>query len=112
MKFGDILALAKAGYTRKDIEDLMKLDPETTPDPSGDPAPEEQPEPAAEPAGSVDPGKPEKDAGAPPEESDEIKKLKEKLKAAQDAAARSARQPEKPEKSDADILKDMARRFM
>ena len=112
MKFGDILALAKAGYTRKDIEDLMKLDTETTPDPSGDPEPEEQPEPDTEPAGSDDPGEPEKDAGTPPEESDEIKNLKEQLKAAQDAAARSARQPEKPEKSDADILKDMARRFM
>jgi len=113
MKFSDILALAKQGYTPKDIKDLLAIPTEedTQTGTEGDAAePEKAPatepeadEPAAEPQGGAEPET---------EESDRIKELESKVKDLQESNTRRAR-PEVPKgKSDEEILADMARRFM
>lgn len=112
MKFSDILALAKQGYTPQDIKDLLALasedtqtetdgeaaEPEKVPD--NDP---EADEPAAEPQGGADPET---------EESDRIKELETKVKDLQESNTRRARPEEPKRESDEQILADMARRFM
>ena len=112
MKFSDILALAKQGYTPQDIKDLLAMTTEDTQtgtegeaaEPEKAPAKEpEADEPAAEPQGGADPET---------EESDRIKELETKVKDLQESNTRRARPEEPKGKSDEEILADMARRFM
>ena len=112
MKFSDILALAKQGYSPQDIKDLLALSTEDTQtgtegeaaEPEKAPATEpEADEPAAEPQGGADPET---------EESDRIKELETKVKDLQESNTRRARPEEPKRESDEQILADMARRFM
>ena len=112
MKFSDILALAKQGYSPQDIKDLLALATEDTQtgtegeaaEPEKAPATEpEADEPAAEPQGGADPET---------EESDRIKELESKVKDLQESNTRRARPEEPKRESDEQILADMARRFM
>lgn len=112
MKFSDILALAKQGYTPQDIKDLLALSAEDTQtETEGDAAeqanaPDNEPEaeePAAEPQGGADPDT---------QESDRIKELESKVKDLQESNTRRARPEETKGKTDEEILADMARRFM
>ena len=51
MKFDDVMMLIKAGFTKNEIQDLLKEPaPAPTPEPAPEPTPEPAPEPAAEPA--------------------------------------------------------------
>lgn len=112
MKFSDILALAKQGYTPQDIKDLLALSTEDTQtgtegetaEPEKAPAKEsEAEEPAAEPQSGAEPDT---------EESDRIKELENKVKVLQESNTRRARPEETKRKTDEEILADMARRFM
>ena len=49
MKFDDVMMLIKAGFTKNEIQDLLK-EPAPAPEPTPEPAQEPAPEPAAEPA--------------------------------------------------------------
>lgn len=109
--FGDIVALAKAGFTPADVKELMKMEresPEASPETPAEPEPEQD----KEPAGSEPAAEPETGGGSDTAESEKIKELEKKLQAAQAAAQRAQRQPEQSQKTDADNIKDMARRFM
>ena len=59
MKFDDVMMLIKAGYTKNEIQDLLKEPaptpaPEPTPEPAPEPTPEPAPEPAPTPAAPMD----------------------------------------------------------
>lgn len=85
MKIGDIIALAKAGYKKKDIEDLLAVDTEEKkeePDSKEEPEPEkkkEEQEPKEDPNPEEKKEDPEPDYKKLFEESQaKIKKLQEK----------------------------------
>lgn len=102
IKFSDIIALAKSGYTVSDVKELMQLSDATTPSNDETEAPQDSQEPAAE-----DPEEPE-------EEEVDYKSLyeqeQEKVKRLQ--ADNRNKDAQKPEKTDQEILMDLARDFM
>lgn len=114
MNLTDIIALAKQGYTPADIRELLKLSTEEkTPAASGEASTEKEPEPAAEPETKSTPTEEAEKAEDTTDDKDEkIKELQDQLKKAQDANTRQKRPEDTPQKTDAEILKDMARRFM
>lgn len=114
MNLSDIIALAKQGYTPGDIRELLKIaQEEKTPEPSGDVSPEQEPAPPTETEPKSTPTEEAEKAETETDDKDEkIKELEAKLKQAQDANTRQKRPEETPPKSDAEILEDMARRFM
>ena len=73
MKFADIIALAKSGYTMADIRELKAMSDDMK-DPEPDPKPEPKPEPDSEPDPVPDP-KPDSEPDKPgePDEPDDIK---------------------------------------
>ena len=77
MKMADIIALAKAGYTKKDVDKLIALE---LPDP--EPLPEPEPVPEPEPDAENIPKEEPKDepASVPQPGSDPIKDELEKLR--------------------------------
>ena len=103
IKFADIIALAKSGYTVSDVKELMQLSDATTPSNDETEAPQDNTEPAAE-----DPEEPEK------EEKVDYKTLyeqeQEKVKRLQ--AVNRNQNAQKNEKTDQEILMDLARDFM
>ena len=121
MKFTDIIDLAKAGYSPKDIKDLLALEPnshEQDPGPEGKPAPDPLPEDKdkiiedlkkqiAENEKKLEtPEEPETD----PRDA-EIEELKKKIAAFQ-AAETKKDISGNTQKTDDDILKDVVRNFM
>lgn len=111
MKLTDIIALAKQGYKPADIRELIALADETSTQPAEVPA-DPEPVPAIEPE-LEEPTAAAETAG--PEQSemlDKVNKLETQLKNLQENNTRRPRPEEPPKKSDEDILKDMARRFM
>ena len=122
MNLSDIIALAKQGYKPADIRELIALGNEQEqkqkqPDPQPDPGPTTPPEPAAEPA-------PEQAAGTaerPPETTvdaadkntpdPQIEDLKRQIAELQAANARRG-QPDGGQKSNEEILAEMAKGFV
>lgn len=102
IKFSDIIALAKSGYTVSDVKELMQLSDATTPSNDETEAPQDNTEPAAE-----DPE--EKEA-----EEVDYKALyeqeQEKVKRLQ--AVNRNQNAQTNEKTDQEILMDLARDFM
>lgn len=113
MELKEIIALAKAGYKKKDIEELLKLSTDTPQSddiqsgpPSGNeeaseetqelPTPEE--EPKEEPNPLIE------------EQKKQIKKLTDELKKAQESAVRTDMSKDEP--SEEDVLADIFRKFM
>lgn len=121
MKFTDIIDLAKAGYSPKDIKDLLALEPnshEQDPGPDGKPAPDPLPEDdkdkiiedlkrqIAENEKKLEtPEEPEPD----PRDA-EIEELKKKIAAFQ--AAEIKKDISGPQMTDDDRLKETVRKFM
>jgi DNA-binding transcriptional MerR regulator len=102
IKFADIIALAKSGYTVSDVKELMQLSDATTPSNDETEAPQDNTEPAAE-----DPEEPE-------QEEVDYKTLyeqeQEKVKRLQ--AVNRNQNAQTNEKTDQEILMDLARDFM
>ena len=102
IKFSDIIALAKSGYTVSDVKELMQLSEATTPSNDETEAPQDNTEPAAE-----DPEEPE-------QEEVDYKTLyeqeQEKVKRLQ--AVNRNQNAQTTEKTDQEILMDLARDFM
>lgn len=100
IKFSDIIALAKSGYTVSDVKELMQLS--ETPSNDETEAPQDAQEPAAE-----DPEEPE-------QEEVDYKTLyeqeQEKVKRLQ--AVNRNQNAQTNEKTDQEILMDLARDFM
>lgn len=100
IKFSDIIALAKSGYTVSDVKELMQLS--ETPSNDETEAPQDEQEPAAE-----DPEEPE-------QEEVDYKTLyeqeQEKVKRLQ--AVNRNQNAQTNEKTDQEILMDLARDFM
>lgn len=57
MKFDDVMMLIKAGYTKNEIQDLLK-EPAPEPTPETEPAPAPEPEPTPEPVPTLENGQP------------------------------------------------------
>jgi len=102
IKFADIIALAKSGYSVSDVKELMQLSDATIPSNDETEAPQDDTEPAAE-----DPEEPE-------QEEVDYKTLyeqeQEKVKRLQ--AVNRNQNAQTTEKTDQEILMDLARDFM
>ena len=71
MNITDIIALSKAGYKKKDIDELLKMDVPQEPEPASEPEPEPGTENGQKDDTKVDP------VPAPQPVNDDINKLKE-----------------------------------
>lgn len=101
IKFSDIIALAKSGYSVADVKELMQLS-DTTPSNDDKEAPQDDEEPA------------EQEPEPPKEEEVDYKKLyeaeAEKVRKLQ--AENINKNAQQNEKTDSEILMEMARDFM
>lgn len=111
MKLTDIIALAKQGYTPGDIRELLAIAEETSEKPEEN-APEPEPAPAAEPAAEEPAAEVQRTAQTEGRTDEKITELENKIKGLQAENTRRPRPEDPPKKSDEEILKDMARRFM
>ena len=121
MKLGDIIALAKLGYKKEDIKELISLadtaaDPESTePEngqedvPAGEPE-ERSPEPDKEPEKTADDHKPEHDLIALQNQISNLKKQLENAQKQNINKNNSGSGPDRP--SDHDVINDVMRNFM
>lgn len=102
IKFADIIALAKSGYTVSDVKELMQLSDATTPSNDETEAPQDNTEPAAE-----DPEEPEQEEvdykTLYEQEHETVKRLQ---------AVNRNQNAQTNEKTDQEILMDLARDFM
>lgn len=111
----DIIALAKAGYSPKDIKDLIAL-PEPTPQAPGatDPEPEPKPEPDPENPSLEDPPK----EISPIDEKSNVINYEEKVKELEAKIAEMQKENISKDisgnetKSDEDFLADLVRKYM
>lgn len=101
IKFSDIIALAKSGYSVSDVKELMQLS-EVTPSDDETEAPQDNQEPAAE-----DPEEPEQEEvdykALYEQEQEKVKRLQ---------AVNRNQNAQTNEKTDQEILMDLARDFM
>ena len=122
MNLSDIIALAKQGYKPADIRELITLgneqEKQKQPDPQPDPEPIPQPEPAAEPAPEPGTGAAERPPEAAVAAADnntspdpQIEDLKRQIAELQAANARRG-QPDGGQKSNEEILAEMAKGFV
>lgn len=121
MNLSDIIALAKQGYKPADIRELIALgneqEKQKQPDPQPDPEPIPQPEPAAEPAPEPGTGAAERPPESAAEPADkntpdpQIEDLKRQIAELQAANARRG-QPDGGQKSNEEILAEMAKSFV
>lgn len=121
MKLGDIISLAKLGYKKEDIEELISLadtaaDPESTEpengpedEPAGEPE-ERSPEPDEEPEKTADDHKPEQDLEALRNQIADLKRQLENAQKQNINKNNSGSGPDRP--SDQDVLNDVMRNFM
>lgn len=114
MKFSDILALARQGYTPADIKELLSLETDQQTQKDETPA-----EPAADPVIEQDqttsPAAADQGSGADPDaEAEKIKDLEAQIRELQQKLSRQARpEPQKiPERSQQEILQEIAQKFM
>ena len=126
MKFTDIIDLAKAGYSPKDIKDLLALEPNSH---EQDPGPEEKPAPDPLPDDKdkiiedlkkqiaenesklkESEGKPDEEVKPDPRDA-EIEELKKKIAAFQ-AAETKKDISGNAQKTDDEILQETVRKFM
>ena len=121
MNLSDIIALAKQGYKPSDIRELIALGNEQEqkqkqPDPQPDPDPTTPPEPVAEPAPEQEAGTAERPPEAAADAADQntpdpqIEDLKRQIAELQAANARRG-QPE-GQKTNEEILAEMAKGFV
>ena len=121
MKFSDILALAKNGYSPKDIKDLLALadpeeqEPEPEPQPEPEPKPKQEPEKQEpEPKQKQEPEKQEpepKQKQEPDDKDAKIIDLEKKIAELQKLNTTKDLSDKKP-KSDDDIFNELMREFM
>lgn len=111
MKLTDIIALAKQGYTPGDIRELLAIAEETS-EAQTVSAADPGSAPVIEPAAEIRPREDEKPAPEPDAKDEKITELENKIKTIQAENTRRPRPDEAPKKSDEEILKDIARRFM
>lgn len=123
MNLSDIIALAKQGYKPADIRELIALGNEQEqrqkqPDPQPDPEPTTPPEPVAEPAPEQEAGTAERPPEAAAAAADtntspdpQIEDLKRQIADLQAANARRG-QPDGGQKSNEEILAEMAKGFV
>ena len=119
MNLSDIIALAKQGYKPSDIRELIALgneqEKQKQPDPQSDPEPTTPPEPAAEPAPEQEAVTAERPPEAAADAADkntpdpQVEDLKRQIAELQAANARRG-QPE--QKTNAEILEEMAKGFL
>lgn len=119
MKLGDIIALAKLGYKKEDIQELISLadtaegpdstEPENGPEdvPAGEP---EERSPEDEPEKSADDHKPEQELKALQDQITDLKKQLENAQKQNINKNNSGSVPDRP--SDQDVLNDVMRNFM
>ena len=121
MNLSDIIALAKQGYKPADIRELIALgneqEKQKQPDPQPDPEPIPPPEPVAEPAPEQEAGTAERPPEAAADAADtntspdpQIEDLKRQIAELQAANARRG-QPD-GQKSNEEILAEMAKGFV
>lgn len=113
--FADIVALARAGFTPKEVKELMAMDKQTS---AEEPAenPEEAPEqPEQENAPEEDPAETEAET-EPEDRTAELQKqiddLKKQLAAAQKKNAKQNLQGQDPVKTEQEKLEEIARGFL
>lgn len=122
MNLSDIIALAKQGYKPADIRELIALgneqEKQKQPDPQPDPEPTTPPEPVAEPApeqAAVTAERPPEAAVAAADNNTspdpQIEDLKRQIAELQAANARRG-QPDGGQKSNEEILAEMAKGFV
>ena len=122
MNLSDIIALAKQGYKPADIRELIALGNEQEqkqkqPDPQPDPEPTTPPAPVTEPAPEQTAGTAERppeaaaDAADPNKPDPQIEDLKRQIAELQAANARRG-QPDGGQKSNDEILAEMAKSFV
>lgn len=121
MNLSDIIALAKQGYKPADIRELIALgneqEKQKQPDPQPDPEPTTPPEPVAEPAPEQAAGIAERPPEAAADAADkntpdpQIEDLKRQIAELQAANARRG-QPDGGQKSNEEILAEMAKGFV
>ena len=119
MNLSDIIALAKQGYKPSDIRELIALgneqEKQKQPDPQSDPEPTTPPKPAAEPAPEQEAVTAERPPEAAADAADkntpdpQVEDLKRQIAELQAANARRG-QPE--QKTNAEILEEMAKGFL
>lgn len=116
MKFSDILALAKQGYSPKDIKDLLALSDPDEPEPKQDTEDEQDPEQKQDTEDKQDPEQkqdpePKQDPKQPEDKDAKIIDLEKKIAELQKLNTTKDLSDKKP-KSDDDIFKDLMREFM
>ena len=118
MKLGDIIALAKLGYKKEDIQDLISMaetaegpestEPENSPEDEAAGGPELSP-PENEPEKSADDDRSGQEIKAL---QDQIKDLKKRLENAQKQNINKNNSGDDQEHTDQDVLNDIVRNFM
>ena len=111
VKIADIIDLAKQGYKPADIRELSSIAEETSEKPK-ESAPGPEPAQAVEPAAEEPAAEVQRTAQTEDRTDEKISELENKIKGLQAENTRRPRPEEPQNKSDEDILKDMARRFM
>lgn len=106
MKFTDIIALAKQGFTPSDIREFLKLDTEQE-TPAEDPQPEQEEQPAEDPQQEQ-----EEQPAEDPQQEPDYKQLYEEEKAKRQAAARKQEVAKDDTKSVEDTLLDIAKMYI
>lgn len=117
MNIADIITLAKMGYKKQDIKELIELaEAKEQPQPTTDPAPAEVPQDAPadeapEPSAPIIKF-PENTAKEPaqPENDEKVKQLEEQIKKLQEANTR--KDASGNVESDADVINDLVRSYM
>lgn len=120
MNLSDIIALAKQGYKPADIRELIALgneqEKQKQPDPQPDPEPTTPPEPATEPAPEQGAETAERRPEAAAESADTDKKDSQiedlQRQVAELQAANARRGQPNQQKSNAEILEEMAKGFL
>lgn len=113
MKFTDIIALAKQGFTPADIREFLKLDTEPEEASAGsDPAPVSE-DPVSDPTpAAADPEPGETPAAEDPQQEPDYKQLYEEEKAKRQAAARKQEVAKDDSKSVEETLLDIAKMYI
>lgn len=113
MKFTDIIALAKMGYSPQDIREFRAWETkEETHAETAEDSPEDVKDVPTEARTEEHAGKREMPESKTEDAGEEIKKLKEEIRRLQAENTRRARPEPEKRKSDTEIIEDMARRFM
>lgn len=112
MKFSDILALAKNGYSPKDIKDLLALSDPDEPEKQEPEQEKQEPEQKQEPEPKPEPEPEQKQEQEQPDDKDaKIIDLEKKIAELQKLNTTKDLSDKKPQ-SDDDIFKELMKEFM